>query len=288
MSVIGQIVNNLKNSLVSKEIQKIPSIRLYCKVISIGKNTVSFSSLVSLSKTLGPELETLSILNVNERINYLQKTYNNLLKYKGAGKVFSSPNLLYNADNLTKHRKGLAIQCRSILVATPIFSSHSIVQNTSISNITLNCVLESAKIFWTSIGLDEKEFDFLLRKEAKVSYNLYGDYLPFSNLSNNLLECVKLIIYIELKQTLNIKNKLFFTEDDIILNNKDNLCSLERELGFIERLFPNLLSTDISLSDYDLKDDLIRISLDQLRRNKNSFEDIFNNKKNTSNKRFFY
>lgn len=279
MSVIAQISDNLKNLLVPKQIQAIPCIRFYSKIISRSRSSVSFSLLVSLSKTLGPELEMLSVLNSIERINYLQNVYGNLLKDRNTGKIFNNLSYLYNAENLVKHRKGLSLQCRTNLISTSLFSPHSIIQNVPISNVNLSYVLESAKAFWSSVGLDEREFDFLLRKEAKFCCNYFVDSLSFSNSMYNLVDCMKPIIYFELKQTLDIKDKLIFSEDNIILNKEDNLCLLERDLRFVERLYPNVHFIDTSFSDYDLKDSLLRSSLDQLRKSRTDFEIIYNNKK---------
>ena len=65
---------------------------------------------------------------------------------------------------------------------------------------------------------------------------------------------------------------MVFSEDNVILNNIDNLCNLERELGFVNRVFPLFSQSNTFLSDYDLEDDLIRASLDQVRKNKIDFE----------------
>jgi hypothetical protein len=57
----------------------------------------------------------------------------------------AKPHILSDHVELMKHRKGLALQCRSLLVATPIFAPHLIVSGVQIFQVNLDFVINSYK-----------------------------------------------------------------------------------------------------------------------------------------------
>jgi hypothetical protein len=97
------------------------------------------SAIFSISKTLGPELETLSILNRKERIIFLQSLQKNILNDKISGSISSSNHIYSNSYELQSYRKALSFQFRSIMVASPLLLPNSIVTGISINSISI-CV----------------------------------------------------------------------------------------------------------------------------------------------------
>lgn len=272
--LISQIADNLKNVLTPREIQQIFSVRFYTKLLSSGTSSMNLSAIYAISKTLGPELEVLSILNVSERLEFLKELQKKVVLDKRIGRIISKPQLLYNPSELIKHRNGLSLQTRSIMIASSIFSPSAVVMGITISNINLRIILDSAKLFWLSLNLEEEEFDFLLRKEAclvlkKGSNNINS----FKEPSNNI-ESLKLLVFSECQSILNFENNLSFLEDQVIIQGDNNLTPLEKELGFIERSlldFPD----DVFIPDSQLTDVILRASMDQRRLHKMQVDTFF-------------
>nr|AEW12969.1 maturase [Colacium vesiculosum] len=273
VSIIGQIADDLKATLNPKEIQQIPSVKLYLKLLSTGKSSVSLSVIHSLSKTLGPELETLAVLNISERIDFLQALKKKIISEKGPSRITSKPHIISDPNELMKHRKGLALQFRSLLIATPIFATHSLLLGLSINQITLECIINSAKFYWALFGLNDEEFDFLLKKEAINSFKKYSLDSLFE-LPENLNQAIKILLYTELKELTTLKSNLVFLDDIIILHGQNNLTVIESQLKFIERKIPNLPQT-IFVTDSNLKDLIIRAAVDQRKAQSLKITNIF-------------
>ena len=160
------------------------------------------------------------------------------------------------------------MQARSIMIATPLFDTYSIVMGIPVGNISLDIILQSSKLIWVSLGLYEEDFDFLLRKE---SINISKDF--FFDIKNNI-DALKLLVYSELRAVLGFTGRLKFLDDQVILRGEDNLTLLERELGFVDRLFPQL-PKEFFVSDSLLGDVILRASVDQRRNSNSKLENIF-------------
>jgi hypothetical protein len=276
VSLLAQFSDNLKGVLVAKDIQNLYSVKIYKKAIFSGFNCVSLSVLYSISKTLGSELESLSVLDVSERIEFLKTLQLRLIFDKGPAKIDFRNQVLFNPLEIIKHRKGLAVQTRSVMIANSIFSPNSIVFGFPVSSINLNLVLESSKTIWTSLGLLPEDFDFLLRKDAIKCFNdlVKGQEELLVTFPYGNVEALKVLFYYEMKGLIGFKQIINCTMDNIILKTSDNLVSLEKELGFIKRDFPNL-PADMFVSDKELDDTLLRVALDQRRRYKMRFENTY-------------
>lgn len=263
ISVIGQLVYNLKDVLSLKEIQTLSSVKLYSKVLLSGFSTISFSILYSLSNTLGWELETLSLLNVRERIKFLQNLKRNLIFHVGESRIYSKRSILFDPVLLAKHRRGLSIQFRSLLVSTSIFSFHSIVFGLSIKEINLSIILESSKLMWLNLGLNFEEFEYYLRKEALSLVKKFRcQQTLFSNVLD-LKQCLRILVYFELKTFYAFSSSLIFVDDDVVLRSSSNLTLLEKEIEFIFRELPSLpLDNQIVSSTDDL---ILTSSIEQRR-----------------------
>jgi hypothetical protein len=273
VAILGQLSEDLKTTLNPKDIQQIPSVKLYFKLLSSGKSTVSLSVLYALSKTLGPELETLSVLNIRERINFLSLLHKKIILEKSPARILSKPHILSDHVELMKHRKGLALQLRNLLIATPIFSTHSLVLGLSIGQITIDCIINSCKCYWNLLGLNDEEFDFSLKKEAINCIKKYSLEDVFE-VPKSLTEAVKILLYVELKDVTYFNNKLVFYDDLVVLQGKNNLTIIEDELTFIERKIPNL-PQDIFIPDSNLKDLIIRAAIDQRKEQRLKIDNIF-------------
>ncbi len=282
VSILSQITDNLKHVLNLKEIQNLSSVKLYMKVISSGISSVSLSALLSLSKTLGPELETLSLLNPTERLFFLRKLQKKIINDKGPGKIiFRAYN---NSDilDLAKHRKGLSMQYRSLMISTSIFLSQSIVSGSSVGQITLESIIYSSKLFWVSLGLEEDDFEFLVKKEAWILYN--SKNFPFSvKEPKTVIDSIVILFFSELQAIFSFKDDLIFSEDFVVFKNKENITLLEKELGFIVRLVP-LFYDNFEVSTSQFYDSLIRMSLDQRKNQSQKFLGMTTNRKVINNK----
>nr|YP_009144872.1 maturase [Euglenaria anabaena]AKJ83319.1 maturase [Euglenaria anabaena] len=273
ISILGQISDNLKDILSPKEIQKLPSVKFYSRILYSGFNSVSFSSVVSLSKTLGPELESFSILTVQERIEFLRTLQKKIIFSKVSSRILSNSQNLYNPNELIKHRKGLALQARGVMVASPIFKTNSIVLGVSVSQINLTCIMESARLIWLSLGLQEDEFDFLLRKQAfnilKKSFDLNMNFT-----TDNDIDCLRVLAFSELKNFTSFNKFLTFDEDMMVIKGDNNLVLLESELGLLKRLVPTT-PKDVFILDSEFSDILVRTAFDQRKAHKSELDNIF-------------
>lgn len=270
---LAQISENLKGILSSKEVQRLPSVKFYSKIISSGFSCLSISLLQSVAKTLGSEFEILSVLNSYERINFLKDSYLKLLNNKTMG---CSVSLGYNFSDpisLSKYRNGLALQTRSIMISTAIFSFHSLVIGLAVKEITLDIILESSKLLWGLLGLDAEEFDFLLHKEALSCSRNSRFNIAFEN-SLTLKSSFLILIYDEFSKFFNFGEKISFLDDQIVLQGENNLTVLENSIGFVERIVPNL-PNEIFVSGNDLKDEILRSSFDQHRSYRLKIESIY-------------
>ena len=273
-SILAQIAEDLKNIVPSKELQQVLSIKFYLKTISLGYSTIDLSIVNAISKTLGPELEVLSILNVRERIKYLQKLKENISKEKKPSKINIKPQMISNSTQLLSHRKGLAFQFRAMLSAISIFSPHAIVFGVPVNSITLDLILNSSKCFWKLLGQSEEEFDFLLQKESISLLNKFP-LNSFFNEPKSDTDLVKILFYFELKSLTDFQGKLIFFNDFIILKDETNLTLLEKELSFLERKLPQFPSDNFNIVNSHLKDVIIRAALDQRRLQNLKLENIF-------------
>lgn len=273
VAILGQLSEDLKTTINSKDIQQIPSVKLYFKLLSSGKSTVNLSVLYAISKTLGPELETLSILNIRERINFLSLLQKKIVLEKSPAQIIPKPNILYDHVELMKHRKGLALQFRNLLIATPIFSNHSLVLGLSIGQTTIDCIINSCKFYWSLLGLNEEEFDFSLKKEAMNCIKKHS-LKDLFEIPKSLMQTVKILLYVELKELTDFKNLLVFYDDLIVLRGQNNLTMIENELTFIQRKIPNL-PQDIFVPDSNLKDLIIRAAIDQRKEQRFKIDNIF-------------
>lgn len=274
ISLISQISDNLKNVLSPREVQQIFSVRFYTKILASGCSSINLSVIYAISKTLGPELETLSVLSVSERLQFLKDLQKKIILDKSVGKVISKPQLLYSPIELMKHRIGLSLQTRSIMIASSIFTPSSVVMGMAVSNINLQNILNSAKIFWSLLSLEDEEFDFLLRKEASSCFKNFSNDLEYFKEPSNNIESLRILVFSECKSIFNISNALSFSEDQVIIQGENNLTSLEMELGFIERSVIEL-PDDVFIQDSQLGDVILRASLDQRRRHKIEVDNSF-------------
>lgn len=274
LCMISQISGNLKGSLFPKEIQQISSIKLYSKILTLGSNTLALSSVYSLSKTLGLELEILSLLNVNERLKFLRELQKRLIQQKGPGIISNNNERLSDPVLLSKHRKGIAMQCRSVLIGTSLFSPHETTVGIAIENISLKDIIDSSKIFWLLLGLNEEEFDFLLRKESlNCLKKLSKDNLNFE--VQSISDCLKILVFYEIRNLLNFKDKIQFDYDQVILRGDANLTLLEKELGFINRSLIEFPGKVTELKYFNLEDNIIRAAIDQRKNEIIKLENIY-------------
>ena len=277
VSVIAQISDNIKNILQPKDIQNIPSVKAYRKILLCGFNSVSLSTINAISKTLGPELETLSVLSVSERFSFLRELQLKITADPSLGKVDFRQRVVNNPLQLMKHRKGLSFKSRSIMVANSLFSPNAVAQGVPVSLIDLDLILSSSRLFWISLGLCDEEFDFLLKKDAINKLKTMGggliDLTSFDNKTS-----LKNLIFFELREFMVDSEFLIFDTDDVTFKSDNNLVLLEKELGFIKRPFPKI-PDDIFVDSHELDDILLRTAIEQRRNYKISVENVYNNKK---------
>lgn len=268
--LLAQLSSNLKGILDFKEIQQLPSVKFYSKGLMSGYSSLGLTTVYSLSKTLGADLETLSTLNSRERIYFLQALKKSILNEKVNGNIISNYSTFKDPYLLLKFRKGLALQSRSIMVATSIFLPHSLVTGLSIDQVDLNVILNSSRLLWSYLSLPEEEFDFLLKKEAYSYLSLKDlEFTDFFSLPLNVSDSFRIIIFSEFEKFLSLFKGLVFEEDYVLLRSENNLTRLENDFKFIKRLVPNF-PNEIFLSSDDLSSDLIRVAVNQRK------EHIFN------------
>lgn len=273
VALIAQISDNLKNILDTKDVQNLFSVKAYRKVIFSGFNSMALSVIYSLSRTLGPELETLSVLSVPERIIFLKDLQFKIMIDKNVGKIDFRQRNLNNPFQLMKHRKGLSIQSRSIMVATSIFSPESIVIGTPVSCVDLSLILYSSRMIWLALGLLEEDFEFLLIKDALNKSKILNENLNFLSCSD-IINSLKTLFYFELKQVLGFDKFFDVSADNIVFQGDKNSVLLEKELGFVYRSFPNI-PEELFIAEEKLDDALLRSALDQRRAYKLSLDNVF-------------
>nr|YP_009538683.1 maturase [Phacus pleuronectes]AYQ93677.1 maturase [Phacus pleuronectes] len=236
VSLIAQIVDNLKNVLSVRDIQQLSSIKLYAKLISSDEIVISFSILRAISKTLGSELEIISVLNNKERLFFIKEMENKIANSFSSGKIYSNKIFLFDPILLLKHRLGIALQFRNSFLSTALFRPNSLVVGLSLKEINLQIVLESAKLMWLAFNLKIEEFYFLLYKQALSSFKKYLITKVFDKPKTSI-ESFKVIIFCRLRTHIFFSRQLVFYEDQVVFRSVDNLVILERELEFIKRPF---------------------------------------------------
>ena len=234
VSVLAQISDNLKDLISIKDIQQIFSVKLYSKILFCSLNSNYLTILQSISKTLAFEIPTLSLLNVKERNLFVNSLVSKLLSTKGQARVYLNEVILRDPKILIKHRRGLSLQARSIMTSVPLFSPYSISSGIPIRDISIFNIIDSSRELWLSLGLENDEFDFALYKQGNFIYNslvLKGIFIKPSSLE----DCVKILIYSEIRNMVFFEKSLVLLEDKILLRGNNNLTLLEQNIGFLSR-----------------------------------------------------
>jgi hypothetical protein len=271
--LISQISDNLKGVLSFKDIQQLPSVKIYSRLIAVGFSSVSLSVVYSISKSLSADLELFSILSPKERVSYISSLEKKIMNEQGPGKLFSGNMFFQDPLKLLKYRRGLCLQFRSILSSTSLFSPHTLTIGISIKDVTLKQIVESCKLIWLLLDLELEEFEFVLRKEALLGYkkNKKTYFLEEPKTSE---DCLKLLFYFEIKNLVNFENEVLFSEDQVVLRSENNLTSLESSLGFIKRLsFYD--SSNFSFSDHHSNDIILRAAFQQHNFQKRKMQSLF-------------
>lgn len=261
--LLAQISSGLKGVLESKEIQKLPSVKFYSKVLMAGFSSLSLTTLFSLSKTLGAELEILSNLSTKERLNYLQILHRDVLHQKVSGNLNSLYTTFNDPYQLLKFRKGVALQSRSIMLSTSVFLPHTLVMGLSIDQVDISMILHSSRLIWNYLSLRDEEFDFLLKKQANLYFfSKKVEINKFFSLPLDLLDSIRLLLFSELESFSSLTNGVIFEEDFVLLRSENNLTKLENDFKFIKRLLP-IFPENILHSQYELSNNLIRVAVNQ-------------------------
>ena len=259
--LLAQVSESLKVFLSTKEIQKLPSVKMYSKLLSVGKSSLSLSYVFAISKTLGPDLDTLSLLLPFERLKFLRSLHLSLMHERVDYNCLQASRIFTDPFELMSYRKSLALQCRGIFSATPLFLPHSIVQGISVLNVDISLILDSCKALWHSWGLEESEFEFSLIKESMKIY-LTKNMSFFFSQPVNIVEAFKIILFSEFHVNMVSNCKVCHQNDFVFFPNSRNLTSLEEELGFFVRSFPKM-PKDLLINDFDLHDDIIKLAVQQ-------------------------
>nr|YP_009032709.1 maturase [Euglenaformis proxima]AGL11975.1 maturase [Euglenaformis proxima] len=206
------------------------SIKAYKKVLLTGFSSFSFSCIHSLSRTLSNEFITLSFLKPSERIEFLVFLKNELISTKiSADNTFMGPfNNLSNDVWLISYRKNVARHLRNVFVSSSTFLTLGL----PVEHVDLVYILKMGKLFYKMLGLSDKEFDFLLFKEAFFSYNKYDSCKRFFKPKTSQ-ECLRILLFLELKNILGFETDLYFNDE--VFHTLSNLTQLEYNLGFIKR-----------------------------------------------------
>lgn len=234
ISLIAQISDSMKEFVNAKDIQQVFSVKLYSKVLYSSLNTNYLTSLQSISKTLAFEIPLLSVLSVKERIIYVNNLVHRLLSTKGQARVYLKDTILRDPKILIKHRRGLSLQARTVMASVPLFSPYSICLGISVRDISITNIIDSARELWVSLGLEHDEFDFSLYKQAYLIYFTLSLDKVFSK-PVSLEDCIRILIYAEIKNLVFFHNSLVLVEDNILLRGDNNLTILEQFLGFLHR-----------------------------------------------------
>ena len=223
--------------------------------------TVSLSTIYSISKTLGPELEILSNLNITERFHFLYLLKKSIINENVIGRITSKSKIFNDPFELLRYRKGVSLQSRSLMLATSLFLPHSIVMGLSVDQVNIDIILDSSRNMWCYWGLAIEEFEFLLRKDA-VSFFKLLQLDGYLNFPTNSEDSLRVLLFSTLREFSFFSDKLIFNEDNILFKTDNNLTNLEKDFGFISRSFPDSPES-FSFIDYDLEDKLIRVALSQ-------------------------
>lgn len=261
ISILSQISETFRYKLELKEIQNIPSVKFYSKIINNCTSTISLSTTFSIAKSLGPELEILSSLNTSERYQFIYLLKKSIINEKISGRISSKSRIFQDPFELLRYRKGLSMQTRSIMLATAIFLPNSITIGLPINQINIELILESAYKIWAYWGFSYEEFDFLLRKEAMYNFNS----LKKKNhqiTPNTIKDSVRIVFLSTLKEIASFEDKIEFSEDNVLFKTNENLTLLEKDFGFINRTMPDI-PENFSNFDYNLEDKLIRVAFNQ-------------------------
>lgn len=231
VSILAQIIDNSKYIFTVKEIQKLPSVKFYSKMIMFGNSSVSLSIIYAISNTLSSEIEILSNLSSLERFSFLSALKDSLfLEQKTLNQFYNC----YNSSvDLLRLRKNFSLQFRSALLSSSLLYPGSLVVGLPISEIDLKLILESCKIIWCSLGLIEEDFNFMLIKECFTSINF--PTILLDNISE--IECVKMLCALEFNIVRNFIDFLVFEKDFFVLNSSSNLVKVEEDLGFLRRSY---------------------------------------------------
>lgn len=262
--LLAQLADGLKGLYSLVDIQRINSVKVYSKLISTGFSSRSLSSIYAISKTLGPDLESLSLLSSNERIHFIRSLHSNLIYNQLSWHLSDFSSVYTDPLQLFSYRKGLALQCRSVFAATPVFLPYSLVLGAPVSNVDLKLIIDSARFLWCYSGLDELEFDFILHKEALKFYvNEKNSFIRTRYaIPVTLYDSAKILVFSEFFNTFSLTTNVIFNKDFFILKSPDNLTWLERDLGFFTRSCPRALN-EIYISDIDMSDDMIKSAVEQ-------------------------
>jgi hypothetical protein len=259
--ILAQISDSLKGFLSFKEIQRISSVKFYSKLLSVGRSSVSLSFVYAVTKSLGRDLDALSVLSSSERINFLRSLHFSLIHQRISKTDLNSHSLFSDPFDLMLYRRNLALKCRTVFSSTPIFLPHSLVIGVPVKNIDLSLIVESCKSLWCSWGLNESEFDFRLRKDAMKLYVNNSNFRVFYQPSS-IYDCCKILLFSELPGDLVFAGKIFHDKDLVFLSHCRNLTLLEKDFGFFIRPFP-IISPDFSVNSINLRDDVIRLAVEQ-------------------------
>lgn len=206
-----------------KEIQKLPSVRLYFNLLLFGTSSCSLSVIYAISKTLVKDSEIFSFLNPIERFSYLFSLKESLFFLENHINTKVKKNVLYNSfSELKERREKLALQFRILLLSTSVMYPHSITLGLPINYINLGFIIQSSKFIWVSLGLLEQDFTFLLVKEFFGNLKVSEFRKDFFS-SNLEIDAVKRLFRLELENFCSFSDFLIFERDFVIFNSYDNI-----------------------------------------------------------------
>jgi hypothetical protein len=246
---MAQVADNLKGSVTSKEIQQLDSVKTYSKCLGTGASRL-LSATHAMANTLGPEAAKLATLSPEGRMEHLADVKHTINTVPGPAKVKTSALVFQNEDELSAHRRGLALQCRSNMQSTPIYNKTQMTLGLSIRELTLDKSIESAKQLWINIGRDPNDFDSQLLAQVPGA----------ETVPEAVISIVKSNLAIIM--TENQDGKLIHGGDNQVLKGEDNLTPIERNLGCIERLQP-ILPEAVEVTSDVTQDPLLQAALSQ-------------------------
>lgn len=257
-SILLQVSRFTCETVSSAKIQNINSTRAYKKVLLIGFSSFSVSCIYALVKTLSNEFSSLSLLRPFERIEFLELLKNELILDKSfTEKSFKVYESISEEKLLMFYRKQLAKKFRNFFV----FSNLSTL-GLPVEDIDLDYILKIGKFFYNALGFSEKEFDFLLFKEAFFSFQKYDTCYSLHR-PKTLQDCLRLLVFLELKNVLLFDVHLYFN-DPVFFCNSFNLTRLEYNLGFIKRFLIKLPSQKrLKFSEINFNELIIKTALTQ-------------------------